>query len=71
MEKCVHVCILAFLSVCFTGQDRLIGDMLTLSGSCLSGISLIGLEHAVRFYDATEFLGLVGFFGTIITAVQM
>jgi hypothetical protein len=47
------------------------GDMLTLGGSFLFGISNIGLEHTVHYYDSHEFLGLVGVFGTIITAGQM
>eukprot|EP00095_Tigriopus_kingsejongensis_P001806 maker-scaffold10_size831480-snap-gene-1.10 protein:Tk01806 transcript:maker-scaffold10_size831480-snap-gene-1.10-mRNA-1 annotation:"hypothetical protein DAPPUDRAFT_225937" len=53
------------------GRNRLIGDMLTLSGSFLTGITFVGLEHSVRFHDPYEFLGMVGLFGSIITAVQI
>ncbi|XP_059083664.1 solute carrier family 35 member F2-like [Tigriopus californicus] len=53
------------------GRNRLIGDMLTLSGSFLTGITFVGLEHSVRFHDPYEFLGIVGLFGSIITAVQI
>ena len=45
--------------------------MLTLSGAFLTGISFVGLEHSVRYNNAYEFLGMVGIFGSIITAVQM
>lgn len=45
--------------------------MLALGGSFLSGICHVGLEHSVQYYDTFEFLGLVGLFGTIITAAQM
>jgi hypothetical protein len=45
--------------------------MLTLGGSFLFGISHVGLEHNVHYYDSHEFLGLVGVFGTLITAAQM
>ena len=54
----------------FTGKNRLVGDMLALGGAFLSGICHVGLEHSVQ-YDTFEFLGLVGLFGTIITAAQM
>ena len=57
--------------VYFAGKNRLVGDMLALGGSFLSGICHVGLEHSVQYYDTFEFLGLVGLFGTIITAAQM
>ena len=57
--------------VCNLGRNRLIGDMMTLSGAFLSGISFVGLEHAVRYYDPYEFLGFVGIFGSVITVIQM
>ena len=53
------------------GRNRLIGDMMTLSGAFLSGVSFVGLEHTVRYYDPYEFLGFVGVFGSIITVIQM
>ena len=49
----------------------MIGDMLTLSGAFLNGISLIGLEHAVKRSEEKEFLGLMGLFGSIVTVGQM
>ena len=45
--------------------------MLALGGAFLSGICHVGLEHSVQYHDNFEFLGLVGLFGTIITAAQM
>jgi len=53
------------------GKNRLVGDMLTLGGSFLCAISQVGLDHTVHYYDPHEFLGLVGVFGTILTAAQM
>ena len=49
----------------------MVGDMLTLGGAFLFGVSHVGLEHTVNYYDSHEFLGLVGVFGTVITAAQM
>ena len=60
-----------FCLLFFTGKNRLVGDMLALGGAFLSGICHVGLEHSVQYYDTFEFLGLVGLFGTIITAAQM
>ncbi len=53
------------------GRQRLIGDMLTLAGAFLSGVSLVGMEHAVRSDRAVEFVGVVGAFSAVITVVQM
>ena len=45
--------------------------MLTLSGAVLSGVSLVGLEHAARTDAAAEFVGIVSLFGAAVTVVQM
>ena len=63
-KSCMLLCYL-------TGKNRLIGDMMALSGSFLSGISVVSLEHSTIYYNAYEFLGFVGLFGSIITALQM
>ena len=59
------------LSFFFSGKSRLVGDMLALGGAFLSGICHVGHEHSVTYQDNFEYLGLVGLFGFVITAVQM
>nr|XP_040572566.1 solute carrier family 35 member F2-like [Lepeophtheirus salmonis] len=44
------------------GKSRLLGDMLTLGGSFLSGVSIIGLDHAINSHEIFEFLGTKGLF---------
>merc|ERR1719361_294309 len=53
------------------GNKRMVGDILTLCSALLFGVSHVGLQHSVYFYNTYEFLGCVGLFGTIITVVQM
>ena len=55
----------------FIGSKRMVGDILTLCSALLFGVSHVGLQHSVYFYNTYEFLGCVGLFGTIITVVQM
>ena len=69
MVHTVHTILLHFFFI--SGKSRLVGDMLALGGAFLSGICHVGLEHSVQYNDMHEFLGLVGLFGTIITAAQM
>ncbi len=44
---------------------------MSLAGAFLAGLNLVGTEDSVRDFDVFELLGLVGVFGTAITAVQM
>ena len=55
----------------FAGNKRMVGDILTLGSALLFGISHVGLQHSVYFYNTYEFLGCIGLFGTIITVIQM
>ena len=52
------------------GKNRLVGDMLTLGGSFLGGVSRVGLEHSISNHGPYEFLGFVGFFGSIVSICQ-
>ncbi|XP_033100400.1 solute carrier family 35 member F1-like [Anneissia japonica] len=52
-------------------SDKLLGDMLCIVGASLYGVSNIAEEYAVRFYTRTEFLGLVGLFGSFICGIQL
>lgn len=53
------------------GRDRLLGDMLCLSGATLYGFSNVGEEFAVKNYDLVEFLGMIGLFGSIVNGIQL
>ena len=51
--------------------DKTLGDFLTILGGILYGLNDVLAEIAVKNYGGThEFLGMVGFFGTIISVVQ-
>lgn len=52
------------------GTERLIGDVLCLSGAFLYGVSNVAQEFLVKTFDAVEFLGMVGLFGCLITGIQ-
>lgn len=53
------------------GSQLLIGDLLVLCGCVCYGISNIGQELVVKHFDRTEFLAMIGLFGTIISGVQV
>ena len=59
------------MNVLVLGTSRLVGDMLSLGGAFLNGVSHVGLEHSMSLHNSYEFLGLVGLFGTFISATQM
>jgi hypothetical protein len=47
------------------------GDMLVLIGCCCYAVSNLGQEALVKQFDRFEFLGMLGFFGALVSAVQM
>jgi solute carrier family 35 protein F1/2 len=49
----------------------LFGDVLVLCGASLYATSNVSQEYAVNAYSRTEFLAYLGFFGTMISGVQM
>uniref|UniRef100_A0A7M4F7H8 Solute carrier family 35 member F2 n=1 Tax=Crocodylus porosus TaxID=8502 RepID=A0A7M4F7H8_CROPO len=53
------------------GSDVVIGDVLVLLGASLYAISNVSEEYIVKNLSRVEFLGMVGLFGTIISAVQL
>uniref|UniRef100_T1IRH7 Solute carrier family 35 member F1 n=1 Tax=Strigamia maritima TaxID=126957 RepID=T1IRH7_STRMM len=53
------------------GNDRLLGDMLCLSGATLYGISNVVEEFVVKMHDCIEFLGMLGLFGSVINGIQL
>ncbi|XP_019384073.1 PREDICTED: solute carrier family 35 member F2 [Crocodylus porosus] len=52
-------------------SDVVIGDVLVLLGASLYAISNVSEEYIVKNLSRVEFLGMVGLFGTIISAVQL
>jgi len=53
------------------GEDTLKGDLLCLAGAFLYAISNVGQEGMVKKFDRVEYLGMLGFFGTIISILQL
>jgi hypothetical protein len=51
--------------------SQVLGDLLVLLGCVFYAISNIGQEHLVKSFDRFEFLGMLGCWGTVISAVQM
>lgn len=47
------------------------GDCLVLISAALYAVSNVGQEHTVKNLSRVEFLGMVGLFATIISAIQM
>lgn len=52
-------------------SNRLLGDMLCLSGAALYGTSNVAEEYYVKSYDIIEFLGMLGLFGSVINGIQL
>jgi len=53
------------------GSNMALGDSLVLVGASFYGLSNVGQEYVVKNHDTTEFLGMVGVFGALITGTQM
>ena len=54
-----------------TGKNQAIGDVLVLCGAIMYGVSNVAQEFVVKNYSRVEFLGMIGLFGSIISAIQM
>ncbi|XP_017876802.1 solute carrier family 35 member F2-like isoform X2 [Ceratina calcarata] len=53
-----------------TGKNQLVGDMLCLGGAVLFSITTVLQELAVKTVDIIEYLGMIGFYGTILCCMQ-
>ncbi|CAB0042637.1 unnamed protein product [Trichogramma brassicae] len=53
------------------GKNQLVGDMLCLGGAVLFSIITVLQELTVKSVDIIEYLGMMGFFGTIICGSQV
>lgn len=47
------------------------GDILVLGGCLCYAISNVFQEHVVKLYDMTEFLGMLGAFGSLVSGIQI
>jgi len=52
-------------------EHRMLGDVLAMAGGILYGVNDTLMELMVKKYCQTEFLGLLGFYGTLISIVQI
>ncbi|XP_024220303.1 solute carrier family 35 member F2 isoform X1 [Bombus vancouverensis nearcticus] len=53
-----------------TGKNHLVGDMLCLGGAVFFSITTVLQELTVKTVDIIEYLGMIGFFGTILCGMQ-
>ncbi|XP_071561976.1 solute carrier family 35 member F2 isoform X1 [Temnothorax nylanderi] len=53
-----------------TEKNKLVGDMLCLGGAVLFSVTTVLQEFAVKTVDIVEYLGMIGFFGTILSCMQ-
>ncbi|XP_072178843.1 solute carrier family 35 member F2-like [Diadema setosum] len=51
--------------------NKVLGDIFCILGASLYGVSNVAQEYIVRHYTRTEFLGMVGLFGTFISGIQL
>jgi len=54
-----------------SADHRMLGDVLAMAGGILYGVNDTLQELMVKKFSQTEFLGLLGFYGTIISVVQV
>ncbi|KAM7430957.1 hypothetical protein ABFA07_018400 [Porites harrisoni] len=52
-------------------KNQVVGDILVLCGSIMYGVSNVAQEFVVKNFSRAEFLGMIGFFGSFISAIQM
>lgn len=52
-------------------DHRMLGDVLAMAGGILYGVNDTLQELMVKKFSQTEFLGLLGFYGTLISVVQV
>ncbi len=66
------MCYLIWASYLFyTGDHKLLGDLLVLAGATLYGISNVCEEFIVKNLSRVEFLGMMGLFGSFFSGIQL
>ncbi|XP_076445058.1 solute carrier family 35 member F2-like isoform X2 [Babylonia areolata] len=53
------------------GSNRALGDVLVITGAILYGVSNVGQEFVVKKYPRSDFLGMVGLFGSFFSGLQL
>lgn len=76
----VMTCILGLIALVITdtltknnkseGSNQILGDVFCVSGAFLYGVSNVAEEYVVKNFDRTEFLAMLGLFGSLINGVQ-
>ncbi|XP_067674850.1 solute carrier family 35 member F1-like [Haliotis asinina] len=51
-------------------SNPLLGDFLVIAGAALYGMSNVGEEYVIKHFARTEFLGMLGLFGSFISGIQ-
>lgn len=51
--------------------NKILGDCLCVGGAFLYGVSNVAQEFVVKHYDRTEFLAMLGLFGSFINGIQL
>ncbi|XP_059176992.1 solute carrier family 35 member F2-like [Physella acuta] len=54
-----------------SGSNIVLGDVLVISGAVLYGVSNVAQEFVVKNYNKSEFLGMLGMFGTLVSGIQV
>uniref|UniRef100_A0A5S6QA48 EamA domain-containing protein n=1 Tax=Trichuris muris TaxID=70415 RepID=A0A5S6QA48_TRIMR len=53
------------------GSNRVVGDLMCLSGAALYGVSNVIQEWLLKLHERTEYLGMIGIFGSFISGIQL
>ena len=61
----------AWTSFSLSAPNKILGDSLCVSGAFLYGVSNVAEEFVVKKFDRTEFLAMLGLFGSFINGVQL
>ena len=54
----------------FSGSDRLFGDLLSLLSASLTGVSQVLACYSIQDFHPSEYLGMLGLWGTLLSAGQ-
>ena len=57
--------------IAFIASDPLKGDLLCLGGAALYAISNVAQEFLVKNHSITEYLGLIGVSGSVVSGIQL
>lgn len=76
----VMTCVLGLIALVLTdtltgnniggGSNKILGDVFCVCGAFLYGVSNVAEEFVVKTFDRTEFLAMLGLFGSLINGIQ-